>query len=194
LPELYQETTFGAAADASLPGAPRTTAADFLDRMLHNFEGVLTPLEDRIAAAYLLTDPRTTHEESLEWLGSWIGFTFDPAIPVGRRRALLAAAPELYRYHGTLRGLSRMLDLVLDGAVSGGQIVVIEDFRLRRTFATILGAHLAEEDDPLLGGLSVSGNSYVGDTLFLGDESKKEFLALYQDDLPKDLFEAQAVA
>jgi hypothetical protein len=107
---------------------------------------------------------------------------------------LLRQAPELFRTHGTLRGLKLALETATGGAVTGGEIVVLEDFVLRRTFATILGADLADEDDPLLGGLAVSGNSFVGDTLFLGDENRKEFLALFGADLPKDAREHAAVA
>ncbi|OLE51723.1 MAG: hypothetical protein AUG51_21635 [Acidobacteria bacterium 13_1_20CM_3_53_8] len=189
LPELYQETEFGTEANER----GRSTQADFLERFLDNFEGILTPLEDRIASAYLLTDPRTAPEESLEWLGSWIGATFDSAYPKERRRNFLVKAPELFRQHGTLSGLKLALDIATAGGVSRGQIIVVENFRLRRTFATILGADLADEDDPLLGGLVTSGNSFVGDTLFLGDEEKKAFLALFSADLLVTADEEKAI-
>ena len=54
----------------------------------------------------------------------------------------------------------RALDLATGGAVQGGEIVILEDYRLRRTFATILGADLADERDPLTAGLAVSGNFF----------------------------------
>ncbi|HEX8852848.1 MAG TPA: phage tail protein, partial [Pyrinomonadaceae bacterium] len=193
LPELYHEDLFGPDADEILPEGEPSTRADFLERFLDNFEGVLTPLEDRIAHAHLLTDPQTASDEALEWLGGWLGVAFEPAYPTERRRRLLAETPRLYRERGTLRGLQRALDIATGGAVAGGEIVVLEDFRLRRTFATILGADLADEDDPLLAGLATSGNSYVGDTLFLGAEHRKEFLALFAADLPVSHEEQEAI-
>ncbi len=188
LPELYRETVFGSDRDAVTAATP----ADFLERFLANFEGILTPIEDRIANSHLLTDPRTTSEDAIEWLGSWIGITFDPAYSSARRRRLIEATPSLYRHRGTLLGLQQALDIATDGAVSRGAIVVLEDFRLRRTFATILGADLADETDPLLAGLVISGNSYVGDTLFLGDDTRQEFLALFRADIETNSFKKQA--
>jgi phage tail-like protein len=179
LPEFYGETEFGPEAD----GPGRSTPPDFLERFLDNFEGVLTTLEDRISNSYLLTHPRSTTEEALEWLGSWIGVTFEPTFPVARRREFIAKAPQIYRRHGTLEGLKLALNVATAGAVDGGEVVVLEDFRLRRIFATILGADLSDEEDPLLPGGVNSGNSYVGDTLFLGNEQRKEFLALFSADL-----------
>ena len=156
-----------------------------LGRMLANFEGVLTRLEDRIAGAHLYTDPVSAPEENLDWLAAWVGLAFDPALPESRRRAWLAAAPQLSRWHGTRRGLALALDLATGGAVQGGEVVIIEDFRLRRILATLLGVDLADEKDPLLPGLQQSGNSVVGDTLVLGDmgESERaELMALYRDE------------
>ncbi|MBU4295136.1 MAG: phage tail protein [Desulfobulbaceae bacterium] len=188
LPRLYWETTYAPEANE----AGDATRADFFERFVHNMEGVLTNLEDRVAHSYLLTHPQTVPEESLDWLGSWIGYEFDQTLPQSTRRQYLQYAADLYRWHGTLRGLKLALEIGTNGAVSSGEIVILEDFRLRRTFATILGADLADENDPLTAGAAISGNSFVGDTLFLGDERKKEFLALFGADLPTDALE-QAV-
>ncbi len=178
LPALYQEDAFGPDADATGSSSP----ADFLERFLGNFEGLLTPLEDRIAGSYLLTDARTAPPEALAWLASWIGLSFEPGHSEARRRRLLRAAPELCRWHGTARGLRLALDAATGGGVRGGEVVVVEGYQLRRTFATILGADLTEADDPLLGGPAVTGNSFVGDALIMGAAERKELLALSRVD------------
>jgi phage tail-like protein len=162
---------------------PQATPADFLERLLDNFEGLLTPLEDSIASAHLLSHPTVSPEADLDWLGSWIGVAFDPALPAARRRAWLAAAPYLARLHGTRAGLQLALDIASGGGVSSGAIVVLEDFRLRRILATLLGVDLNDENDPLLPGLVVSGNSVMGDTLTLGEKAGVELLALFRGEV-----------
>lgn len=195
LPALYHENVFGPDADEILPAdePAASTPADFLERFVNNFESILTPLEDRISHSYLLTDARAAPADALDWLGGWIGVSYDPALSEKRRRMMLRHAPQVFKERGTVRGLEHALEITTGGAVSGGEIIVLEDYRLRRTFVTILGADLAATDDPLLAGISVSGNSYVGDTLFLGDENRREFLALFADDLPKNAAEQYAI-
>jgi phage tail-like protein len=179
LPRLYRESEFGAAAES--PGL--ATPADFLERLLGNVEGVLTPLEDRVAAAHLASDPAVVPEESLDWLAAWLGVAFDAALPEARRREWLLRSSALARYHGSRRGLRLALDIASDGGVRGGEIVVLEGFRMRRLMSTLLGVNLNVEDDPLLPGLVISGNSVVGDTLILGEAERVELLALFRDEL-----------
>ena len=71
--------------------------------------------------------------------------------------------------------------MLVGGKVSSGAIIVLEGFRLRRTFATILGANLADDDDELTAGLTISGNSFVGDSLILGAEHNSDVLGLFAD-------------
>ncbi|WP_414663674.1 phage tail protein [Horticoccus sp. 23ND18S-11] len=179
LPALYRETLFGPEADVHAPGGA-STRADFLGRMLANFEGVLTPLEDKVAHSWLLTDPQHTPDEALAWLGSWIGVDLAPWYPAQHRRRHLQHAPELFRRRGTFQGLQLALDLATGNGVRAGRIVVVEDYWFRRTLQTVLGVKLDRDHDPLLGGSFISGNSKVGDTLFLSEEGmEKKFLALF---------------
>ncbi len=190
LPELYHETEFGPDADHV---SEATTEPDFLNRFLCLFESILTPIEDRIANAHLLTHPASARAQDLEWLAQWLGVTFDPALPPERRREWLKAAPEMARWRGTLRGFALALETATGGGVSGGEIIIVENYRLRRVLATILGVDLTDYDDPLLPGAEYGGNSIVGDTLVLGDENEREFLALFADSLRKKRSEEHAI-
>lgn len=179
LPRLYRERLF--APDADEIGL--ATEADFLERFVGNLEGVMSVIEDRVACSDLVMRAQTAPVQALDWLASWVGLSLEPGFGERQRRAVIANAAELARWHGTLRGLNLALELATEGGVSGGEIVILEDYRLRRTFATIIGARLEDEDDQLtLGGME-SGNSLVGDTLFIGDEQRREFLALFGADL-----------
>ena len=176
LPELYRENTIGPEADTD--GA--STRPDFFERFVDIFEGPMTQMEDRVAAAYRLCHPDSVPDSGLDWLGSWIGVDPSP-LPAGRRRARLTETPKLYRERGTVKGIADAIDVDSGGLCQRGAVIVLEDYRLRHTFATILGADLSITDDPLLPGYWESANSFVGDTLFLGEEHRKEFLALYSD-------------
>jgi len=179
LPEVYHEGKFGLAADQEGDSSRR----DFLERFVNLFEAQFTRMEDRIANAYLLTRPESSPDDSLDWLGGWIGVSPN-SYPPDRRRARLEAIPDLYRKRGTGAGVAKALDVATNGMCSRGAIIVIEDFRLRHLFATILGADLSIKNDPLLPGYSASSNSIVGNALFLGDPGvQAELQALFEKDL-----------
>ncbi len=177
-PELYQETVFGVEADEKAPA----TRQDFFERFVANVEGVLTSIEDRIASSYLLTDARSAPTEALPWLATWNGAPLDPTQPEARQRRTIREAHALASERGTKAGLTRAIDIATDGACAQGDVLVVEDFLLRRTFGTILGADLAAEDDPFFGGAVRSGNSVVGDTLILGSNDRRALLALFSAD------------
>lgn len=164
------------------PAHPR----DFFDRFVAGFEGVLTRIEDKVAAAHLLTDPYAAPEEALDWLAGWVGLVMNQGLSIERRRVMLANAMRLHRRRGTMGGLMLALDITSGGRVGEGGIVAFEDFCLRRVFATIIGADLGSRFDPLLGGEVESGNSFVGTTLHVGDAEEID-----GEDQPQ-LSEAQA--
>jgi phage tail-like protein len=83
--------------------------------------------------------------------------------------------------------------ILVGGAVTRGDVVVVEGFRMRRTFATILGADLADESDPLTLGMATSGNSFVGDTLILGEQAKVELLSLFRPEIETAQAESDGV-
>lgn len=174
LPELYREDRFG--SDADKPGL--CTRRDFFERFVNIFEAQMTRIEDRVANSYLLTRPESTPDSALDWLGGWIGVE-STSYPPGRKRAHLLAAPVLHRKCGTVGGIIAALDVATNGLCKRGAVLVLEDFRLRHIFATILGADLSISNDPLLPGYTGSSNSFVGDTLFLGNPHNLDFLAEY---------------
>ncbi|MEF8817221.1 MAG: phage tail protein, partial [Salinibacter sp.] len=89
-------------------------SAQFVERFLANAEGMLTDIEGKIATVKALFDVRTVPDEYLDWLATWFGASFDPALDTRRKRLFLDHAVELFNQRGTLAGLARMLTLVLD--------------------------------------------------------------------------------
>ena len=124
------------------------------------------------------------------------GGTLDPAQQAPRpgQRALATLGDETNYVLVLDTGGDSGTTVLAGGAVTRGEIVVVEGYRMRRTFATILGADLQQEDDPLTLGHTPSGNSFVGDTLILGDQAQKDVAALFSAQMPQSASDTQAVA
>lgn len=167
--------------------------ADFRERLLASFEGLLTPLEDRIAASEILLDPAATPVESLPWLAGMLGTTLPRHWPELRRRRWLASQGAMQQTHGSYRGLLLALDILTDGAVARGAVIPVEHFRLRRTMATILGIDMDDRDHPLTLGTGLSGNSIVGASLILSDDQARVFLALFAPEVAESTGETAIV-
>lgn len=123
------------------------------------------------------------------------GGTIDGDAPPERFGTLVMARQGELAVRGLLIGqdIAGRPAIVVGGAITRGDIVIVEGFRMRRTFATILGADLADEGDPLTLGLATSGNSYVGDTLILGSEATAELLGLFRVEIDAARADTEAV-
>jgi phage tail-like protein len=173
LPALFRQTAISDESDQSNPASP----PDFRERLLAAFEGMLTPIEDRVARAEYLLDPYAAPADTLPWLASYLGRMLDPGWPEARQRRAIAQAGRQLRDRGTYRGVCLALDIATDGAVARGEVVVLETHRLRRTNATVLGLSLSGLN-PLTAYGVPSGNSIVGDTLVLSAERAVDVMAL----------------
>ena len=90
LPALYQEDGF----------ALRFTSA--LDEVVAPVYSVLDNLD-----SYL--DPNITPMDFVEYLAAWVGVELDEMWPEARQRELVSQAVELYRWRGTVRGLTALV-------------------------------------------------------------------------------------
>jgi len=163
-------------------GGP-ANGADTRERMLAAFEGMLTPIEARVAAADQLVDPDAAPSGNLAWIAAALGVALPVHWPLPRQRRLVRKASLIQRWKGTLGGVNLALDIATDGGVQRGEVVAVENFRLRRTMATILGVDMDDRDHPLTLGTGMSGNSLIGESLILSEGDAREFLALFAPDL-----------
>ncbi len=157
--------------------------ADVRERVLSVFDGMFSPLEKRIAAAESWFLPQSSPRQHLPLLSSLLGSGLPAHWPEHRQRVWLSCLSELQKWKGSYAGLCLALDIATDGAVGRGQIVPVENYLMRRTFATILGVDMDDADHPLTLGTRQSGNSIVGDSLFLSDDTSREFMTLLAPEL-----------
>jgi phage tail-like protein len=121
--------------------------AAFLRRFLATVDGLVSELETRAAHREILLDPFGTPEEMIPWLASFLGMVTDERWSVSARRTLVSEAAWLFRFRGTVRGLSRFVEIYL-----GYRVAILERFRVRGLGGAILGEAGAPSSRAVLGG------------------------------------------
>jgi phage tail-like protein len=109
-------------------------SAFFLEHFLALFEHVFTSVEDRYELFTRQLNPAAAPLDVLNWLACLVDLSFDPSWPIDRRRALVAAAMELYATRGTPRGLVRYVEIY-----TGTKPVLLEAFLERPLQPPFLG-------------------------------------------------------
>lgn len=84
---------------------------DFALRFCAGLDDVLTPVLVLLDCFDSYLDPALAPGDFVDWLAGWVGIALDRNWPEEKRRALVAHAVELYRWHGTERGLVEYLRL-----------------------------------------------------------------------------------
>ena len=106
-------------------------ADDFTERFLSLFDSSLGGL-DRVVERYpALLDVHGVPDAALPWLGGLLGLAFEAGWDPTVRRALLAAAPELYRRRGTPWAIAEAVRIVF-GVTPG-----IEELAARRNWLLV---------------------------------------------------------
>jgi len=87
---------------------------DFIGRFLTIFEQAFDPAVQTIDVLWAYLDPLTAPEALLPFLGHWVAWPIDHRWDIKQQRRLIRNAIELYRWHGTRRGLRFYLHLYTD--------------------------------------------------------------------------------
>jgi phage tail-like protein len=74
-------------------------------RLMSAYDEVLAPVFVTLDSIDAYFDPSLAPEDFVEWISSWVGFALDEKWSLERRRTVVAAAVELYRWRGTKKGL-----------------------------------------------------------------------------------------
>lgn len=145
--------------------------ASFLQRYLALFAGFFEDLEGKADARQALIDARSAPAEILPWLASFLGLVLDERWSIAIRRALIAEAMWLFRFRGTLPGLSRFLEIY-----TGVKVILLEKFRVRGLGGAILGDPTGLSSSSVLGaGFRVGGAMGASDTTTLSGDVADAF-------------------
>ena len=111
-------------------------ARDFTERFVTLFDAQLEQVDETVGRLPALLDAAALPDDALTWLAGLLGLGFEAVMTVAQRRALIAAAPDLYRRRGTPSGLVRTL------AVALGITAIVEELGPQRPWGAAGDARL----------------------------------------------------
>jgi phage tail-like protein len=106
-------------------------AEDFTERFLSLFDASIEELDLAIERFPAMLDASAVPPAVLPWLATFLDLAFEAPWNAGRRRALLAATPGLYRRRGTREGLAEAIRQVL------GVDPVIQELAAERSWGAV---------------------------------------------------------
>ncbi|MFD2331948.1 phage tail protein [Cohnella sp. GCM10020058] len=106
LPAVYQQETGG---------------RGFLERYLALFGTLFDEMEERIDGMARQFDRETVGGGQLRWLASWLGLDTNEYWSDDAIRRLIRAAPDMYRYRGTRRGIEQAIE-----TLTGMKPIIVE--------------------------------------------------------------------
>ena len=119
-----------------------------MSQFLALFERTLTGIESTAERFLRELDPAAASAEIIDWLAGLVDLAFDPSWDLGKRRALVGEAMELWKRRGTPDGLARYIEIY-----TGIRPLIVEAYRER-------------PERPIAGG------GIVGQSLVLGVDSE----------------------
>jgi len=120
-------------------------SASFLRRYLAMFAGQLQDMSQRAENRDILLNPAATASEALPWLAGFLGLALDERWSIESRRTVIAEAIDLWKWRGTIKGLSRFIEIV-----AGVRPIIIEKYRMRG--GGMVGNPDAPSSNAILGG------------------------------------------
>jgi phage tail-like protein len=111
LPAVYQE---------------EESSRDFLSRYLSLFGTLFESVEEQIDSVAKQFDRERVKDKQLRWLGTWLGLDSGDHWRDESVRRLIRAAPELYRYRGTRRGIEKVVE-----TFTGSPPIIVEPFQFK---------------------------------------------------------------
>lgn len=99
LPQIYQ-------VDAAMGNS-------FIREFLWVFQHLSESVSRKLDRSHTYYDPLECPPDFLPWLASWVALTLDVDWPVVKKREMIQAASEMYKYRGTSRALREVLSIFL---------------------------------------------------------------------------------